>query len=526
MRGTVLAVGQALVCFIFGFQVIVIGVVGVVNCLGLGWGSTPHRGLQRRGRSPPFERPHKRRITPTGDAGDRRSGARSQGRQASETKQRKGKRQSVPGKLRQGGVRDKKGPRPRDNRGGSRNWHFRRGATAPNFVIGATAPRPKNPVLDATFLFEDAIKEEKPRKGKQNDLDKGEDNFVIDAFNQVLDTRRILPKLADFDNGIDDEESFRAIDGDIGIVDVAISVEDDPDKDTETTLEADSQGVLEPVENPYKEDVVKENESNGIEEEEGDDEPFYATDRPTEEKEQSETDEEEEDIEGAEEIDLQEEQARGIENDEEDEVLNSLRNIGLVEDVIYSQAQENENATEEKEEKEKGDFIIIGLKKKKEETKKGKKGDGNISQNKDVKEGGQPKYNLPNNIRDVLEDFRFPSRFNEDKFPTVLPKDDADDKEEKDEKEDEEEEAIESITTDSPTTEAPNDTTEFSKDLFDSSLGNQFDDVENEIPNDVENEIPNDVENEIPDDVENEIPDDVSIDPAKLTVSNGEECVL
>ena len=181
-------------------------------------------GLARQGRSPPFERSHRRGITPTGDPGDRRTGAAG--------KQRKhggGKRSNRRGSGRGGRQkknRKSKSLEQREREVSKQDWHFARGrgATSPRnrwTGIGATAPKNREPVLDATSLFEENLKKPiRTREGKQGSL---EDSFVIGPDNQVLDARELFDDFGD--NDIDDFEGFKATDGDIGIVDVSLSLE-------------------------------------------------------------------------------------------------------------------------------------------------------------------------------------------------------------------------------------------------------------------------------------------------------------
>jgi len=183
-------------------------------------------GLARQGRSPPFERTHRRGITPTGDPADRRTGAASKHRNGKSKSQKRNNRNRN-GRARQKKGRKSKSLEQREREVSKQDWHFAqaRGATAPRnrwTRIGATGPKNREPVLDATSLFEENL--EKPttreREGKQRSL---EDSFVIGPDNQVLDARELFEDFGD--NDINKIEGFKATDGDIGVVDVSLSLE-------------------------------------------------------------------------------------------------------------------------------------------------------------------------------------------------------------------------------------------------------------------------------------------------------------
>ena len=158
--------------------------------------------MARQGRSPPFERTHRRGITPTGDPADRRTGAASKHRNGKSKSQKRNNRNRN-GRARQKKGRKSKSLEQREREVSKQDWHFAqaRGATAPRnrwTRIGATGPKNREPVLDATSLFEE--NPEKPttreREGKQRSL---EDSFVIGPDNQVLDARELFEDFGDND---------------------------------------------------------------------------------------------------------------------------------------------------------------------------------------------------------------------------------------------------------------------------------------------------------------------------------------
>ena len=234
-------------------------------------------GLARQGRSPPFERSHRRGITPTGDPGDRRTGAAG--------KQRKhggGKRSNRRGSGRGGRQkknRKSKSLEQREREVSKQDWHFARGrgATSPRnrwTGIGATAPKNREPVLDATSLFEENLKKPiRTREGKQGSL---EDSFVIGPDNQVLDARELFDDFGD--NDIDDFEGFKATDGDIGIVDVSLSLEpgsvvdlENPDGGIEVvsvSISAEnSTKPLQPHDDPFEDNTKETSDSTATDKE-------------------------------------------------------------------------------------------------------------------------------------------------------------------------------------------------------------------------------------------------------------------
>ena len=264
------------------------GVVGLVRSFG--WNVQPHRGLQRPartrglarpqasaqelprhqasglelarpqalsqelnrlGRSPPFERIHSRGITPTGDPGDRRTGAATKQKRKGRNRNKKARTKGRRSKSLQ--IRD------RDY------WHFQRGgrgASGPGnqWRGGATAPRNRQPrkkdaILDTTRILEEETAPEKPRKGKQGDL---EDAFVIGPNNLVLDARELFFEENSGDD-VDNGSTFKAFDGDIEVVNVSLSVETTTDVTTEQT----SENILVSVDNPYEDNEVGKSMTDG-----------------------------------------------------------------------------------------------------------------------------------------------------------------------------------------------------------------------------------------------------------------------
>ena len=291
-------------------------------------------GLARQGRSPPFERSHRRGITPTGDPGDRRTGAAG--------KQRKhggGKRSNRRGNGRGGRQkknRKSKSLEQREREVSKQDWHFARGrgVTSPRnrwTGIRATAPKNREPVLDATSLFEENLKKPiRTREGKQGSL---EDSFVIGPDNQVLDARELFDDFGD--NDIDDFEGFKATDGDIGVVDVSLSLEPGSGVD----LEKPDGGI----------EVVSVSIS----------------------------------------------------------AENSIKPLQPLDDPFEDNTKETEDSTAK--EKEKG-----GKKNPKDDIKKYTPKDSKKKLKEKARAGDQK---FPNNIRDVLSDFAFPSRFDANNFP-------------------------------------------------------------------------------------------------------------
>ena len=299
-------------------------------------------GLARQGRSPPFERTHRRGITPTGDPADRRTGAASKHRNGKSKSQKRNNRNRN-GRARQKKGRKSKSLEQREREVSKQDWHFAgrgRGATAPRnrwTGIGATGPKNREPVLDATSLFEENLKKPttttRAREGKQGSL---EDSFVIGPDNQVLDARELFDDFGD--NDIDQIEGFKATDGDIGVVDVSLSLE----------TERGGAGV----------DLDK---ADG----------------------------------GIEVVDVK------ISTE------NSTKNLQPLDDPFKDEKTGREGS--DTRENKKG-----GKKSSKDDIKKYDQKD---SKKKPVekKRGGKEKF--PNNIRDVLTDFAFPSRFDTEDFP-------------------------------------------------------------------------------------------------------------
>ena len=309
------------------------GQVGLARQVGL-VGQVGQVGLARQGRSPPFERSHRRGITPTGDPGDRRTGAAG--------KQRKhggGKRSNRRGSGRGGRQkknRKSKSLEQREREVSKQDWHFARGrgATSPRnrwTGIGATAPKNREPVLDATSLFEENLKKPiRTREGKQGSL---EDSFVIGPDNQVLDARELFDDFGD--NDIDDFEGFKATDGDIGVVDVSLSLEPGSGVD----LEKPDGGI----------EVVSVSIS----------------------------------------------------------AENSTKPLQTLDDPFEDNKKETSDSTAKEKEK--------GVKKNpKDDIKKYTPKDPKKKLKEKTRAGDQK---FPNNIRDVLSDFAFPSRFDKNNFP-------------------------------------------------------------------------------------------------------------
>ena len=304
-------------------------------------------GLARQGRSPPFEKSHRRGITPTGDPADRRTGAAGKHRNG-KSGQHKRNNRNRNGRARQNKKgRKSKSLEQREREVSKQDWHFARGrgATAPRnrwTGIGATGPKNREPVLDATSLFEENLKKPtRPREGKQGNL---EDSFVIGPDNQVLDARELFDDFGD--NDIDNIEGFKATDGDIGVVDVSLSLEtergaEDVDLDKVAKVDLDKvEGGIEVV------DVKISTE-------------------------------------------------------------NSTKTLQPLDDPFKNEKAEREGS--DKKEKKKG-----GKKNSKDDIKQYAQKDSK-KKPAEKKRGGKEKF--PNNIRDVLTDFAFPSRFDTEDFP-------------------------------------------------------------------------------------------------------------
>ena len=358
--------------FKFKLQVLLVGITGLVSSQS--WEGMPHRGQQRQrqgrtlglvlgltrpggkvvglsraggqvglarqGRSPPFERTHRRGITPTGDPADRRTGAVGKHRNGKSGQKRNNRNRN--GRARQKKGRKSKSLEQREREVSKQDWHFARGrgATAPRnrwTGIGATAPRNREPVLDASSLFEENLKRPttttRAREGKQGSL---EDSFVIGADNQVLDARELFDDFGD--NDIDNIEGFKATDGDIGVVDVTLSLETEKGE-AEADLDKNDGGI----------EVV----------------------------------------------------------DVKISTENSTKALQPLDDPFKNEKTEREGS--DTKEKKKG-----GKKSSKEDIKKYAQKDSK-KKVAEKKRGGKDKF--PNNIRDVLTDFAFPSRFDTADFP-------------------------------------------------------------------------------------------------------------